>query len=56
MIISLTSLTGNLKTREINPGFHLMENEASTDLKLKMNSMNTKYQLVPLSNHRVNNA
>ena len=33
-----------------------MDNEAYTALKLIMTTMNIKYQLVPPSNHRANNA
>ena len=33
-----------------------MDNEASTALKLKMTTVNIKYQLVPPINHRSNNA
>ena len=33
-----------------------MDNEVSTALKLTMTTMNLKYQLVPPSNHRANNA
>ena len=56
MIQAFTELTEDLKTREINPGFYLMDNEASTALKTKMTTMNIKYQLFPQSNHRANNA
>ena len=51
MIIDLTSLTKELKIRGIHPGFHFMDNGASTALKLTMTTMNIKYQLVPPSNH-----
>ena len=33
-----------------------MDNKASTALKMKMDSMNIKYQLVPPSNQRANNS
>ena len=56
MIRALTSLTEDLKIRGIKPVFHFMENEASIDLNITMTSMNIKYQLVPPSNHRANNA
>ena len=56
MIRSFTSLTEDLKIHRINPGFHFMDNDVYIDLKMKMNSMNIKYQLVPPSNHRENNA
>ena len=56
MIRAFTSLTEYLKICGINPGFHFMDNEASTTLKMKINSMKIKYQLVPPNNHRVNNA
>ena len=55
-IRDFTSLTEDLKSRGINPGFHFMENEAYTALKLTMTTMKIKYQLVPPSNHRANNA
>ena len=47
MIRSFTSLTEDLKSLGINPGFHFMDNEASNALNLTMTTMNTKYQLVP---------
>ena len=55
MIRALTELTEYLKRHGINPGFHLMENEASTTLKMEMTTVNIKYQLAPPSNHRTNN-
>ena len=55
MIQNFTELTEDLKSRRINPGFHLMDNEAYTSLNIKMTSMNINYQLVPPSNHRSNN-
>ena len=55
MIKAFISLTEYLKIRGINPGFHFMDNEESTALKITMNSMNIKYQLVPPSNHREKN-
>ena len=33
-----------------------MDNEAYIDIKIKITTMNIKYQLVPPSNHRENNA
>ena len=36
MIIAFTSLTEYLKIRGINQGFHFMENEVSTNLKMEM--------------------
>ena len=56
MIRSFTYLTEDLKRRGINPGFYFMDNEASAALNMTMDSMNTKYQLVPPSNHRAKNA
>ena len=50
MIISFPSFTEHLKIRGISPGFHFMDNEAYTNLKMTMTSMNIKYQLVPPSN------
>ena len=55
MIRAFTSLFEDLKNREINPGFHFMENEASTALNLTITTINIKYHLVPPSNHRANN-
>ena len=55
-IKAFTLLTEDLKSRGINPCFHLMENEASTALNMTMMTMNIKYQLVPPSNHRAKNA
>ena len=48
-------LTEDLKRRGINLGFHFMDNEAYTALKMTMTSMNIKYQLVLPRNHRSNN-
>ena len=56
MIRDFVSLTEDLKSRGINPGFHFMDNKASTALKLTMTTMNIKYKLVPPSNHRAKNA
>ena len=56
IIRALTELTEDLKSSRINPGLHLMDNEAYIALNMKMTSMNIKYQLVPLNNHRANNA
>ena len=47
MIRSFASLTEELKIRGINPGFHFMDNEASTALKMTMTSIDIKYQLIP---------
>ena len=52
MIRYFTELTTDLKIRGIKPGFHLMENEASTALKMAMKTMDINHQLVPLSNNR----
>ena len=56
MVRDFIELTEDFKSCGINPGFHLMDNDASTALKTTMISMNIKYQLVPTSNHRANNA
>ena len=56
MVQAFTYLTEDLKNCGINSGFHFMDNEASTALKITMTSMNIRYQLVPQSNHRENNA
>ena len=55
MIRALISLTEDFKSCVIHPGFHFIENEASTALKMTITSMNIKYQLVPPSNHRAKN-
>ena len=54
MMRAFTSLTEDLKSRGIHPGFHYMDNESA--LKLNMITTNIKYQLVPPSNHIENNA
>ena len=56
MIQYYTEFTTDLKIRKINLGFHFMDNEASTALKMAMKIMNMKYQLLPPSYHRANNA
>ena len=55
IILDFTSLTEYLKSGGIHPGFHFIENEASTALKLTMMTNNIKYQLFPTTNHRANN-
>ena len=44
MIQAFTELTEDLKIRRINQGFHFMDNEISTDLKMTTTNMYTKYQ------------
>ena len=56
MIQAFTEITIDLKNWGINPVFHFMDNEASTTFKLAMITMDIKYQLVPPSNHKANNA
>ena len=56
MIRAFTSLTEYLKIRGINPGFYFMDNEVCTVLKMKMTSINIKYQLVTPNIHIANNA
>ena len=56
LIQAFTDLTEYFICRGINQGFHFMDNEASTALKMTMTSMNTEYQLVPPDNHKANNA
>ena len=56
MIRDFTELIKYLKLRGINPGFHFMDNEAFTPLKMKMTSITINYQLVPSSNHIANYA
>ena len=55
MIRDFTEFTTDLKIRGINPGFHIMKNEAPTALENYMTTMDTKYQLVLLSNQIYNN-
>ena len=55
MIRAFTELTEDLKIHGINPGFHFMDNEASKALKMTMETMDIKYQLVTPSKHRANN-
>ena len=54
-IRAFTFLTEYLKSRGIQPGFHFMDNEASTALKLTMMTKKINYQLVPPINHRAKN-
>ena len=56
MIRNFASLTEDLNGRGIKPGFHFMDNGSSAALKMTMTTMNIKYQLVPPSKHRANNA
>ena len=56
MIWYFTELTEYLKIRRINPGFHFIDNEASTYLKMTITTMGIKYQLFPPSNHIETNA
>ena len=51
MIQAFTDLTEDLKIRGINPGFHFMDIEAYTALKMPMTPMKIKYKLVPSRNH-----
>ena len=46
VIRAFTSLTEDLKIPGIQPGFHSMDNTASTALNTIMTTMNIKYQLV----------
>ena len=55
IIQAFTDLTGHLERCGINQGFHFMDNDEFVTLKMTMTSMNIKYQLVPLRNHRANN-
>ena len=56
MIRAFTELTEYFKGHVINPGFHFIDNEASTAFKMTMTNMNIKYQLVNPSNHIENNS
>ena len=47
IIRSFTDLTEDFKILRINPGFHLMRNEAYTALKRTITYINIKYPLVP---------
>ena len=55
MIRALTPLTEDLKSRGFHPGFHFMDNEASTTLNLTTPTMNIKHHLLSPINHRTNN-
>ena len=46
IIRTFTELTEDLKIHGIKPGVNIMDNKSSTALKMKMPSMNVKYQLV----------
>ena len=56
MIWAFIQITTDLKIHGIDPGFHFMDKKSSTALKMAMTSMGIKYQLVPPSYHRGNNA
>ena len=56
IICAFTELTKDLKTRGLNPIFHVMDNEASTEIKKIINTIYIKYQLFTPGNHRSNNA
>ena len=56
MIRAFAELTEDFKSRRINPGLNIMDNEASAFLNMTMTSMNIKYQLVIPSNHKAKNA
>ena len=56
MIYDFTEFTTEFKIRGINPGFHIMDREASTVVELDITTMDINYQLVPPSNHRDNNS
>ena len=53
--IAFTSLNVDLKTQGFNPGYHFMDNEASTSIKRTLETISIKYQLVTPSNHISNN-
>ena len=54
-IQAFTELTEYFKSRGINPGLNFIDNEASTALKMKIPTMDIKYQLVTPSNNREKN-
>ena len=56
MIKAFTELTEDLKIYRINPCLHFIDNEASIALRMKMTSMNIKYQLFTPSNNIANNS
>ena len=56
IIRDFTEFITDLKIRVINPGLYIMDNEASTDLKIAMITVDIEYQLVPPGNHRANNS
>ena len=53
---AFTELTEYLRSRGIKPGFYFMDNQEYAALKMTITSVNIKYQLVPPSNNRANNA
>ena len=54
-IRDFTEFTKDFKSRRINRGFHFVENEASTSLKMEITTMDINYQLFTPSNHRADN-
>ena len=56
IILAFIESTEDSKICGINPGLHLIDNEASISLNMTMTTMNIKYQLVPPSNHKANHA
>ena len=51
MMQNFRNLTKDMKSRGIKPGFHFIDDEASTALDTTMNPINIKYQLFPPRNH-----
>ena len=49
-------LTGILKAKGLHPKFHILDNEASADLKQAIADQNIKFQLAPPNIHRRNAA
>ena len=56
IIRAFTELTTDLKSRKINPGLHLMENESQIYFFMTMATMDIRYQLVTSGKYRANNA
>ena len=52
IIRDFTELTTYLKSLEINPGFHFIDNEALTALKMARKTMEIKYHLVSPITHK----
>ena len=47
MIQDFTELIEEIKIHRIKPGFHFVDNEASTALKMTITSINIRYMYLP---------